>query len=399
MSAIKTIYVLYKAITSDLKQGNDEVLKSNEKVAKSMKNTADLAENFVNKVRGLAKEIAVASGLIYTASQFIGDFKNAVNYGRELSVTSNLLNINAEELQAWGNVLKHVGGDAKSFEENLQALGSYFNIRADKAIQILPLLADAFQKLNPQQATTLGNTYGLTPDFILTLRKGREEISKMLEEQKSFGLATQAQVDNFGKLNDKIIDAGNATRGLFLGLASDSLPALNTTFDKITESLIYLTNHLDEFEKGLKVAAAGATIIIAALIPTLGGFAAALLAVVAAFKAWQALDIFGKTSAVGAIGGQGLYGNSWKDWLTGNATLNSGLAEFNYDISQPIGTAQGNFDKNYSSIFNYTQNVDVGSIQANDAKGLYKQLNSYSNFSQAFQTAQAQNQVASGVQI
>lgn len=396
MSAIKTLYVLYKAVTGDLKQGNDEVLKSNEKVAKSLKSTADLTENFVNKVRGLAKEIAVASGLVYSASELISDFKDAVNFGRDLSVTSNLLNINAEELQAWGNVLQHVGGDAKSFENNVKALGSYFNIRADSAIKILPQLADAFHKLNPQQASLLGQQYGLSPDFILLLQKGRQEVSRMLEDQKKFGLATQSQIDNFGKLNDKIINTGNATRGLFLALANDSLPSLNTTFDAITGSLIFLRNHLKDVEAGLTAIAVGIGATLGIINPALGALAAALLAVIGAYKAYKEISSTAAEGAANPISGGSAFFASPAQLLFGN----NAIKLFDNDVNQPIATQPTNNVRNNNNTSTYTQNVNIASVNTNqDAKGFFNQLNNQGNFSNKFKTSQAQNQVSSGVQI
>jgi hypothetical protein len=396
MSAIKTVYVLYKAITSNLKQGNEEVLKSNDKVSKSLKGTSDYTEDFVNKLKGLAKEIAVTSGIVYTASQFVSDFKNALNYGRELSVSSNVLNINAEELQAWGNVLQHVGGDLNTFKTNVGSLASYFNIRADRALTLLPMLADAFKQLNPQQAQIMGNMYGLSPEFVLLLRNGSKELSNMLNAQRALGLATQDDVNEFGKLNNSIIDAKNASKGLLLTLALDSSPDLNKFFETSKEIFIFLRKNKESFEDGLKGIGIGIVGAISVVIPPLGVLASAILAVVAAYKAWQSLDIQNVSQLLEPENFKNqtdLSRRSLKDMLPN-------ILKFNSDTAQPLATQTSNAVNTTNSQVNYTQNNNIENLNTNirDAAGFARQLNNTGNFSPAYQNSMAQNNFSSGVQ-
>lgn len=386
MSAIKTLYVLYKAVTEPLKQGNDEVNKSNDKVQKSLKRTGDLADEFTSKIKSLAKEIAVASGLIYTASNFIADFKNAINFGRELSVTSNLLNINAEELQAWGNALKHVGGDAKSFETNIQAIAKYFNVTPDRALKLVPFLADAFSKLNRQQASTFGSLFNLDPEFIKLLQKGPSGLSDFLNKQKDFGILTQAQVDQFGKLNDKIVDTKNAFEGLFSALAADQLPELDKFFSKALKYLV-------EFRKNLDVVKTGIQASVIAIVGTLGllssafsGVAFAILGVVGAYEAYKVI-----TQAANNTGG-----------LTSQSGFGSSLSDilgFNSAVKNPLATQPSALIRNSSTVNSYTQNNNIGNINGiKDAKDFNRVITNQGNFSQAFLTQQGTYQAASGVQ-
>jgi hypothetical protein len=401
MSAIKTVYVLYKAITQGLKQGNEEVLKSNAKVFKSLKNTSEYTEDFVNKIKGLAKEIAVASGLVYTASQFIGDFKEALNYGRELSVTSKVLNINAEELQAWGNVLNHVGGDVNTFKKNVFSLADYFNVRPDTALTYLPMLAKAFSQVNAQQAKVLGDMFHLDPEFVLLLRQGSSALTEMLNAQKNLGLATQQDVDNFGKLNDVMIDAKNASKGLFMALAIDATPGLNKLFGTIEKTIIFLRAHLSDFETGLKGIGIGIVGVLSVIIPPLGAFAAAILAVVAAYKSWDAIQsVFSSSGALGSEKNNGLMGESFSDVVGLKPKLLESLQKFLPESASPIATQPASNIKNSQSTVNYTQNNNIENLNTNikDAAGFAKQLSNVGNFSPAYQNSIAQNNMSSGVQ-
>lgn len=386
MSAIKTLYVLYKAVTEPLQKGNDEVNKSNDKVQKSLKQTEDFADSFTSKIKSLAKEIAIASGLIYTASNFIGDFKNSVNFGRELSVTSNLLNINAEELQAWGNALKHVGGDAKSFEANIQAIAKYFNVTPDRALKFVPFLADAFSKLNRQQASTFGSLFNLDPAFIKLLQKGPSGLSDFLNKQKDFGILTQAQVDQFGKLNDKIVDTKNAFEGLFSALAADQLPELDKFFSKALKYLV-------EFRKNLDVVKTGIQASVIAIVGTLGllssafsGVAIAILGVVGAYEAYKVItQVSGNTGA-----------------LTSHSGFNASLSDivgFNNAVKNPLAIQPASSTRNSSTVINNNQNTTIDTLytKIQDAKEFQRYINK-GNFSQSFLTQQGNYQVASGVQ-
>ena len=386
MSAIKTLYVLYKAVTEPLKKGNDEVNKSNDKVQKSLKQTEDLADSFTSKIKSLAKEIAIASGLIYTASNFIADFKNAVNFGRELSVTSNLLNINAEELQAWGNALEHVGGDAKSFEANIQAIAKFFNITPDRALRLIPILSDAFSKLDRQQAFIFGNLFGIDPAFVKLLQKGPEGLSKLLNEQKDFGVLTQEQVDKFGKLNDKIVDTKNAFEGLFLALAADQLPQLDKFFSKALKYLIEFRENLDVVKNGIQASVIIIVGSLGLLTSAFSGVAFAILAVVGAYEAYKVITQASDNTGV----------------LTSNAGFGSSLSDilsFNKTASSPIATLPSSSIRNTSTIINNTQNTNIDTLytKIQDAKEFQRYINRGSS-SQSLLTQQANYQVASGVQ-
>lgn len=372
---IETLYILYKAITTDLTKGNEDVKKSTKSVGAEVtavdKQTQELGKQF----KKLAVEIAGVLGVAFTTGEFFRTLKDASDFGRSLGVTSNLLGVNTRELQAWGQVLEHVGGSAEGFQSDLQAIGNYFGVTAAEAIKFLPLLGQAFEKLNPIQANLLGQNYGISLPMIQLLREGNSEIAKQLGLQVKLGLLTQDDADKFVVFNDAVLDSKNALRGLALSVVTDALPSLDKVFEFFTTSLVYLREHKDELGDALKGIGIGIAAALAIANPEITLFVAGLTALIAAQEKLKAFHDSLQTAGDSSFG---FFRSGLGDLSNDNLSLNvkgvniDELAKKSYDfnalINSPIATQAPGSISNSSRTNNYNHNVNIGTVQTPDAK-------------------------------
>lgn len=401
---IETLYILYKAITTDLTQGNEDVKKSTKSVGTEVTAVDKQTQQLGKQFKKLAGEIAGVLGVAFTAGEFFRTLKDASDFGRSLGVTSNLLNINARELQAWGQVLEHVGGSAEGFQSDLQAIGNYFHVRAADAIQLLPLLAQSLSKLNPLQANMYGQGLGISLPMIKLLREGNDEIAKQLSLQVKLGLLTQQDADKFVALNDAVLDSKNALRSLGAAIVSDDIPGLNSILNGLTKLLVFLRENRADLEEGLTGALSGFLGFLAIINPEVGIFVAGILAIVAAFKAVQEIkkidfsNIFPKFSLTNL--NENLDNKSDKFLQSNNTgSLDKAITNFNSLVDSPIATQSPGSISNSSRTNTYNHNYNIGTVQTPDVKSFQSKVNSFSDrYNNRGDFQQANGAASSGVQ-
>lgn len=400
---IETLYILYKAITTDLTQGNEDVKKSTKSVGTEVTAVDKQTQQLGKQFKKLAGEIAGVLGVAFTAGEFFRTLKDASDFGRSLGVTSNLLNINARELQAWGQVLEHVGGSAESFQSNLQAIGNYFGVRAADAIQFIPLLAKSFEKLNPLQRNMYGNNIGIDLPMIKLLSEGNDEISKQLQLQVKLGLLTQQDADKFVAFNDAVLDSKNALRGLALSVVTDAIPGLDTFFNFITQKLVYFREHKEDLSNVFTTLGIGLAAALAAINLPLTAFLASIAAVIYGL---EKLDEYEKRHS---SAGNGIKPYSLTDLFTGNLQANdipgidfNDLAKKSYDfnamVNSGIAVMPPSTMNNSSRTNTYNHTVNIDTVQTPDVKSFTRK----DSFSPAWHKQndyqQANGNAMSGVQ-
>lgn len=384
MIIIQTLCVLYKAITDDLKKGNEEATKSTKMVAKELNETDKFTKALQKSFKSLAAEITGVLGVAFTAGEFFRTLKDAADFGKNLSLSSNLLNINASELQAWGNIIQKVGGKAEDFQKNLQAIGSYYNVTPDIALRAIPYLTDSFQKLNRLQAFTQGHNMGIDDHMIQLLRLGNTELSKMLMAQKDLGLLTEADVEKFVAFNSTIVDTKNAFMGLTTSLVSDAIPSLNTAFENLTKGLVYLRNNKDELKDAVVGIITGIGLAIAVSLPELTLFAAGIGLLVVGFEKLKSAhdsfkgsgnfleDILTGTSASDLKNGdKKLSITGDKDW--GSEEFSK--AKYHPSISvTPLAKTSASMIDNSSKTNSNVSTINIGKVVTPDAKTFTRQM-------------------------
>ena len=181
MSVFETFYLLFKSDTSDLKKGTEEAEKTTEKLQKSLNAVDRNVLNVGQKFLGLATSFASLVASVWSAHEILMNFKEAEQYSTSLSKASQVLGVSSEEIDRWGEAVKRVGGTTDDFKNSLMGLAQHLGTTPEIALRTLPLLADAFQRMNRVQAFMYGRSLGITDPTILLLQKGKAGLDEILE--------------------------------------------------------------------------------------------------------------------------------------------------------------------------------------------------------------------------
>jgi len=263
MAILDTLWILFKSDASDVKKGADEAEKSVKKLSDDLKQLDNTSTKVGHSFLSMAESFSTLIAGSVVAATFIGGIKHAIEYGQELSKTSRLLNINAQDLLAWGNAVELAGGNADEFQHTLQHLSEHFNITAQTALNVLPKIADSFSKLNTVNALRYGKSLGLDQGTILFLQQGRREVEDVIRKQKELAALTNLNSESYNKLSFAVIKTKQSINTLYQSLASDIVPILTTVYKSVSEVFTYLIKHKD-LVYGVLIALGGAASFMAA---------------------------------------------------------------------------------------------------------------------------------------
>jgi uncharacterized membrane protein len=421
MSVLETFYILFKSDSSDVKKGAEEAKKATEQLDNSLKNVNKSAQVTGQGFFQLVKAATTFLGVAALAHKTLSGIQEANNYALQLSDASRALNVNAADLDAWGNVVKQTGGSVEGFQSTLKGLSTHLGVTAQTALKVLPQLADSLQRMGHVRALRYGEMLGLDTPTILLLEQGRREVDSLIKRQKELGTVSVRNTEDARKYRVAQVELDSAFRHLYLTLAETVIPIFTKFYNFLTPIIEYISRHKDAVIGafiGIGIAAAimlapfiaanWVIIAVAAGIAGLIALFAILYEDVKAFMNGQSSligDILHKWPIVGEVVG-GIF-KFWKaelqafvkvvEWvynaLKKVGTFFSGGGKF----SANLGIAQGNLatagatplnSQTSNSIFNNNalsrqRNVTVGDItintQATDAEGVgnafYRGLN------------------------
>lgn len=292
MSILDTFYILFKSDASEVKKGAEEAQKATQNLQDKLKSTdksaEHLGESFLSAARsalGLVAGLASVATVISTISDV-----------RELGKSSRALQVNVEDLDAWGSAVERSGGSAQEFQSSLSSLADHLGTTGNIALKTLPLFADAFSRMNQTQANRYGKSLGLDQSTIYLLQQGRREVEDTIKRQKEFGTVTKEDVEVTRKFDVALFDLGKVLQFFQRELA---LPFLSP----LTKSFEYLVEHKDLIKGaliaiGIGVAAMAASFAIAN--PAIAVAAVALALFVGAYEDYQKFKR-GEPSLIGDI--------------------------------------------------------------------------------------------------
>lgn len=129
---------------------------------------------------------------------------SAINFNAEIEKQSRLTELSADEISAWGGAVAAAGGDAAGFSAWLAKLNEQYSEaglggRIKNVLPNLIQLADQFKHLKDigehGQALALGEKLGVTPDMVLLLEKGSDEVAKMVAQQEKLAPLTKKNAE------------------------------------------------------------------------------------------------------------------------------------------------------------------------------------------------------------
>ena len=290
MAILDTFYILFKSDSKDAEKGIKNVNKSVKNLNSSLLATA-------------TKAISLAA--------IFKSLTSAFSYASEISAASQALQVNANDLEVWGNALKTTGGNVGSLTSSLQSLADHLQTTPRVALQVLPKLAEQFEKLDQFQATRYGKILGLDMPTILLLQQGRRELNSIITRQKELSTVTEKDAQSLNKFQYEINNTGLAFKKLSYMLIRPFLPAIEKIMTTFQNMAISLGKH-SGFIKGALVPvaviagvlAAEFVIVNAAIIATIGVFTALAAAI---GLVWDDIQVFME-------GGDSLIGRALERW-------------------------------------------------------------------------------------
>ena len=438
MSVLDTFVLLFDADTSGLKkaekEANDTLDEIENKIQETDDVTNELNDSFMDMVKGAGAALAAVLSVGVISSKVL----DAANQAFEISQLSKALGENAAELDAWGAAIESNGGDAQTFFSSIEGfnervqelslvlendlspamreLGVDFLDQQGKArgmLEILPDLAEAFERISPEKAQGLGARFGLDRDTILLLREGRGAVDDLVRQQKLLGTITKEDEEVTRRWNRQLADNRRMMRSIFLSISTAVLPALTAFFEGLEDIFIFMSDHQTFMVAFFTVLASVALFAAKSFIIAWAAALAPILAIIAAVLAVSAAialvidDIVNFAKGNDSVIGRVI--DMWDSWLdkiglvgdairgiidllkssyettfdlfgVGDSDLAKSARSFLYDADNTaLATQTTNSLTNAGSVSNRNSNVQIGTVevntQATDADGIAKSFN------------------------
>lgn len=239
------------------------------------------------------------------AAGFGALISNYLKTADALGKFSDSIGANIEDVHAWGEAVIRSGGSAEGFQSTLQSLTSnlthiattgksrmtpFFEAmglqaldssgKVRKAFDILPEIAEKFEKMSKAESLGYGQKLGLDQGTIMLLQSGRKAVEDLIKKQKELGVYTKEDALITAKANDAISDLGQAFKAMSAIFLRIAVPALQFLVEILTNMVKWIRENKTFTISFFTLLA---TIIAVKLIPVLYGLAAAGLRALAPF--------------------------------------------------------------------------------------------------------------------
>lgn len=276
------------------KKSVEELRKFDEQAQKTAKNTQQGAKNTGDsfaKTRDSLLALGVALVGFKGFTQFVG---NMTTGNAALGRNANLLSMSARELDAWGGVLKSVGGDLEGFQSSIQAMQQGIaNIKLGDAAILTPLarlgalsavdlnkgtvdiykLADAlkaFREANGEQLTyALAQQIGLSKEMFMVMEQGSDKVRALYDENYKLSGITEQNTKAAAKFQAQLGILSQAFSGAKNSIMDQLYPALGA----LAQGTTSLVNGFVEGDKKLDGFLSQLTLIAGAALSLEGALA------------------------------------------------------------------------------------------------------------------------------
>lgn len=301
MSVLDTFVFLFRGDTSQLSQQLNSAENNAENTANSIDDSADKIKDSLTDAWNDAKNALLG---YFAVSAF---FENA-NDVAALYQTSQALNMNIEDLDAFGKASTAAGGDAEGFRDTLvdvsEKIGEAlqdaesgaaetfkkFKIglkdvqgQTKNAGDVFLELADAVQGMSKQEAIFKLKELGIGDNkAIEMILKGRKSLEEMIKTQKELGTVTKEDAEIAVKFKQSFSELTSVLKGAGNEVGSVVLPILSKFFGAIADIVGWLRAN-EKFATGFFIAIAG--VLTYMYLPAVISAATATWAMIAPFLA------------------------------------------------------------------------------------------------------------------
>lgn len=322
MSILETFYILFESDAEDVEKGAKKaegaVDDLEEKIGKTDKSVEKLGSGFLQMTKGAVASIAAA----VSAGAILTGIATQAQHIEMLKQTSERLNVNIGEWQAWSRAVKEFGGDAGALSDTIRNLNTNLadiavlgtsgispflqklGIRIRKtngelknSLELLPELAEAFENLSRQEVEGFGAKLGLDPGTILMLMQGRRAVEEQIMKQKELGVVTERQARIAASYNRQVRRTKDSVGLLVASIGEYALPVFEK-FMKIVEKITAVTGKYGRVATATLIGIS--VVILAKTVPALKALTLNLLRIpVMAFIATASM--VGLGSAIGIV--------------------------------------------------------------------------------------------------
>ena len=269
-----------KKSVEELRKFDDQAQKTSKNTQQGAKNIGDGFEKARNALISLGVAFIGIKGFTSLVQQ-----TTVTNAG--LARTAELFRMSAREVDAWGGVLKSVGGNAQDFQSSFQAIQSgaaavQFGNTAiletlgklqaldaydyDKKSVDIYKLADAikrFSDANGEQAALIqAEAMGINRNFFMILKQGSEIMHKLYGESDKLSGVTEQNTLKAQKLQEQWGRVEQALSGAGNQIMDQMYPALG----KLAEGTEFSIEKFIEWDKALDGGLSNATIFTGGLL-------------------------------------------------------------------------------------------------------------------------------------
>lgn len=293
--------ILFEADTSRARDGVDDARKSTEDLVEEMLSGEKAAEKLGGSIKDMAKNALGALGAALAVSSMIGGAIGRAEDIAAIERTSNAIGLAIEDVDAFGQAMERLGGDAQGARDSLtdmaesigealqdvesgrakafDALGvSLRDVGGDSigAIEGMLRLSDAVQGMSQGEAVFRIKELGITDNrTVEAILKGRKELERLMAVQKAANPLTKEQAERAKQLNEAMGGWRNSVKGAASQFFDMLIPALTKAIEWLTVIVDWAGEHKD-FVVGFFGAIAA--VVAAIYLPAMIAAAAATLA-------------------------------------------------------------------------------------------------------------------------
>jgi len=269
-SVLDVFYFLFKSDSSEVKTGAQDAEKTVKSLNETLSASGQISEKVGHHFKDLIRQAGSALLAFASVGAVIGGIKGASHFADEISLLSKSVNVNIEDLSAWGDAVEASGGTSAGFQATVQSMTAALSDFATKGnsraapffkelgirmtdakgkarnfIDLLPEIATKFEKLSKAESLGIGQKMGLDIGTILLLQSGRREVDAMIAQQKELGVVTKQDGDISEKFNLQLVNTEHAFRSLFITGNSTILPIFTDILKSVEKFVLFLRRHKD----------------------------------------------------------------------------------------------------------------------------------------------------------
>ena len=247
--------------TVDLTLDNQNFVQGHQAARNEQAKTKQSAVGFLQSIR---TEAAATFAILASGYGFKELVENVTNTTAALGLLAHNLELNAREIQSWGNVTEMFGGSAGALQGTVQNLSNEFtklritgesallpflnkvaDIPRNDPLEFLEQLKARMDALNdPQQSALFYRGLGIDQGTINSmLNTTGEKFHSLMEEQKAKNKIDDESIKKAQALKESYVNFKTTLYSVYQQFVDEISPGIESGFKKIETAAAYLSDH------------------------------------------------------------------------------------------------------------------------------------------------------------